>query len=325
MATILVTGGSGFIGTHMVDALLARGDTVVNLDKRPPAKAEHRPYWREMDLCDLPAVAGLLAETRPDAVVNLAAIADILLGKQAFAVNTVGLENLLKATADWETKPRIVHASTQLVVGAGYEVKGPRHYEPYTEYGESKADSEEVLWNWPGDVEWTIIRPAVVWGPYYPGFAKSTWYYLQKRWYLVPTKNTAHKSYSYVGNLVEQFLAAARLPAELVNRKIFYGADEVFDSAIWLDAFAIALTGRPAPRLPNALLRVLAIGGDVTLKLNLPSPINSGRLFRMTESYPVPLEDTMRVLGKGPYSLEVGVAATVDWLRSAYPDRFPPV
>jgi nucleoside-diphosphate-sugar epimerase len=210
-----------------------------------------------------------------------------------------------------------------LAVRADYEPTGPRDYAPYTSYGESKAESEEILWNWPGDIEWTIIRPTVVWGSHYPGFAASTWYYLQKRWYLLPKGRTAMKTYSYVGNLVAQFLAAAELPAAAVNHKVFYGADAVIDSAIWLDAFSRALTGKPAPRFPYPLLKVMALAGDVTLKLKLPSPINSGRLFRMTEDHPVPVEISLQVLGAGPYSLADGVAETVAWLRSAYPARFP--
>jgi nucleoside-diphosphate-sugar epimerase len=324
VAIFLVTGASGFIGTHLVDALLARRDTVVNLDTKPPAKDEHRPYWRQLDLCDAAGVKALLDEVRPAVVINLAAVADILLDRSAFAVNTDGLTNLLEATAEWEAKPRLVHASTMLAVRAGYEPKGSRDYAPYTAYGESKAESEEVLWNWPGDIEWVIIRPTVVWGSHYPGFAEATWYYLQNRWYLLPKGRTARKTYSYVGNLVAQFLAAAELPAEQVDHKVFYGADGVIDSAIWLNAFSRALTGKPAPSLPYPLLKLMAVAGDITLKLKLPSPINSGRLFRMTEHHPVPMEETLRVLGPGPYSLDEGVAETVAWLRTAYPDRFPP-
>jgi nucleoside-diphosphate-sugar epimerase len=43
--SVLVTGGSGFIGINLVDRLIAEGYQVTNFDKAPPAKGEHRSYW----------------------------------------------------------------------------------------------------------------------------------------------------------------------------------------------------------------------------------------------------------------------------------------
>jgi len=322
MARFLITGGSGFIGTHLADALLGKGQCIVNLDVNAPIRPAHGEHWRQLDLLDREGVGSLVRDFQPDLIFNLAAIADILKGKEAFGVNTKGLENLLAATAQLQGKPRIVHASTQLVCGPGHRPSGPRDYAPYTDYGESKAESEEVLWNWPGDVGWTIVRPTVVWGPHYRTFATSTWYYLYRRWYPIPSGRAAIKTYSYVGNLVDQLISTAEAPIETVNRKVLYGGDAVMDSAIWLDAFSNELTGKPTPRLPYALLKLMALGGDLSMKLGGPSPINSGRLFRMTEDYPVPLDETFRILGQPRIPLEAGVKATCDWLRGEFPDRF---
>jgi nucleoside-diphosphate-sugar epimerase len=324
MARYLVTGGSGFIGTHLVDALLARGDAVANLDTAAPTKGEHGPYWHELDLMDAAALRQLCEAFRPDAIVNLAAIADLSIPLEGMAVNWEGVENLLRATEGLGTKPRLVHVSTQLVVGPGFVAEGPRDYHPYTPYGESKAKSERLLWAWPGDIEWAVIRPCLVWGSHYPGFAKATWYYLKKRWYFVPSRNSAVKTFSYVANLVDQIIGAATLPAADVSRKVFYGGDCNLDSAIWLDAFAMAMTGKRARRLPYAGLQALALGGDLLGKVGGPSPINSGRLFRMTQNYPNPLEETHRVLGTPRHTIDEGVAATVAWLSTYDPKVFSP-
>ena len=291
-------------------------------ETRAPAKPEHARHLRQIDLVDTNAVASLIGTFRPEVIINLAAVADIQLEESAMAVNTVGLQNLLDASDGLSEKPRIVHASTQLVVGPGRSSSGPRDYKPYTAYGESKAKSEEILWNAATNIEWVIIRPCLVWGPYCVPFAKASWKYLQKRWYAIPSAETAVRTYSYVGNLSAQFIAAAQLPAEQVNRKIFYGGDEDLDSTVWLDAFSVALTGKPTRRVPLLALRAMARVGDILAKLGAPSPFNSGRLFRLTQDYPNPIEESKQVLGPGSISMEEGVRRTVAWLRAAYPSDF---
>ena len=55
MARLLVTGGSGFIGTHLVERL-RQAHEIVNVDRQPPKLAEHRSYWRQLDIKDAPAL-----------------------------------------------------------------------------------------------------------------------------------------------------------------------------------------------------------------------------------------------------------------------------
>ncbi len=248
MAKILVTGGSGFIGTHLIEALQARGDTVVNIDVRPPLRPEQGTVWREMDLLDRAAVSATIEALQPDAIFNLAAIADILKGARPSGSTPRGWRTLLRATAAFARKPRIVHASTQMVVGPGYVPNGPWDYSPCHRLRREQGRLEQVLRNWTGDIEWVIVRPTVVWGPDLHVFAKATWHYLQKRLYFVPSQNSAHRTYSYVGNLVHQLIAAAELPAGQVNHKVFYGGDAVLD----LGRLARRVLGSTSPAGPPA-------------------------------------------------------------------------
>ena len=55
-------------------------------------------------------------------------------------------------------------------------------------------------------------------------------------------------------------------------------------------------------------------------KLGGPSPINRGRLYRMTHDYIAPMEPTFAALGPSPISIEQGVCETVEWLRQEYPE-----
>jgi nucleoside-diphosphate-sugar epimerase len=322
MARLLVTGGSGFIGTHLVDAATGAGDEVVNIDVRPPTLASQNATWRELDLLDVEGLKGLVADFRPDAVINLAAVADLTLSYEDMRLNFVGVENIVEAARATDPAPRIVHISTQLVAEPGHHPSDPRDYVPYSEYGRSKATSEEVLWTKGDGLVWTIARPTNVWGPYHPSFALSTWKYLNRRWYAIPTGAKTIRSFGYVTNVVSQLLAAARLAPELVDHKVFYVGDEPMPLATWVDGFSRAFTGKPARRVPHPLLAVAATAGELIKRTGRSAPFDRGRLFRITADYDVPMTPALQTLGQGPASLEEGIAATVDWLRREYADEF---
>ena len=74
--SILVTGGSGFIGTNLVNRLIAEGYEVTNSDKSPPAMDEHRGYWTKMDILDGGSLDAAIAKAQPTIVIHLAARAD---------------------------------------------------------------------------------------------------------------------------------------------------------------------------------------------------------------------------------------------------------
>jgi nucleoside-diphosphate-sugar epimerase len=315
---LLVTGGSGFIGTHLVEAARARGLSVANIDLVPPKIAAHREHHRRIDLMDASAVRGVVRDFSPDVVVNLAAVADISLGADAMRPNTQGLAHLIDALDGTASRARLIHASTQLVVGPGHVPQGPRDYLPYTAYGESKAASEELLWAATG-LDWVIVRPTTIWGAWHATFGGSIWRFLARRWYMLPTGVDPIRSYGYVGNVVEQILAAAERSGEDVSQRVFYVSDEPIRSSVWLDGFSRALTGKPTRRIPGSALRLLAEAGELSRKLGGPAPIDRGRLFRMTTDYPVPIHDTLAVLGRGGTSLDAGIADTVAWLRAGQP------
>ena len=317
----LVTGGSGFIGSHLVTDLAARGWQVLNVDIKPPTKADHAPYWSETDLLDPPRLRRVVSDFAPDTIFNLAAVADIALAYDQMLANTVGLRNVLSAAAI-SPRPRIIHASTQLVVKPEYTPSGPTDWAPYTVYGETKAESEKILWESGEDFVWTIVRPTTVWGPGHPTFAKSTWKYLKRGWYLLPTGSNPLRSYGYVTNVVQQLAAAAQLDDELVNRKVFYVGDEPMPLARWLDKFSMAMRGKPTRRIPGGALKAVALAGELLGRIGGPSPINLGRLYRITTDYPVPMEPAFATLGRGTVSLDQGVEETVEWLKQHMPREY---
>ena len=148
---VLVTGGAGFIGSHAVDALRARGSAVRVLDDFSSGKRENVPADTDVvegSVTDPDTVRSALRDV--DVVVHLAAIASvqtsIALPLEAHDVNLTGTLHLLEAMRDLGV-PRIVYASTAAVYG---NVERPRHREtdavaPATPYAISKYAGERYL------------------------------------------------------------------------------------------------------------------------------------------------------------------------------------
>lgn len=70
---VLVTGGSGFIGTNLVEYYLSKGVEVVNLDIASPRNPEHKSCWKQMTVLNLEGLHAVVVNFSPTHVVNLAA------------------------------------------------------------------------------------------------------------------------------------------------------------------------------------------------------------------------------------------------------------
>ena len=151
----LVTGGAGFIGSNIVDALLARGDEVTVLDDVSTGRRENLEgalaagaELVEGDIRDAPGVARLLERLRPDAVFHLAAQIDVRrsIADAAFdaRVNVEGTINLLEAARSIEGI-RFVNTSTGgAIYGEGRILPATEEHPvaPEAGYGQSKYAAE---------------------------------------------------------------------------------------------------------------------------------------------------------------------------------------
>jgi UDP-glucose 4-epimerase len=151
----LVTGGAGFIGSHLVDALLDRGDEVTVIDdlstgKRPnldSARARGAGF-DEVDIRDAQRVAAVLAGARPDIVFHLAAQIDVRksIDDPAWdaSINVGGTINVLEAARRAGVK-RVVNTSTGgAIYGEADVVPTPETAQPrpMAAYGQSKFCAE---------------------------------------------------------------------------------------------------------------------------------------------------------------------------------------
>ncbi|MBN9017046.1 MAG: NAD(P)-dependent oxidoreductase [Rhizobiales bacterium] len=316
---ILITGGSGFIGSEVVAIALARGDEVLNLDINPPRDAAQAPFWRQIDVRDRDAVMGAITAFAPDRLLHLASDIDITIQNLAeFRTTIGGTANVLAAAAQLPQLKRFVHVSTQFVVKPGVEPRDERFLDPYTVYGEAKAETEKLVWNANLSMPWFILRPVIIWGPHHPTFAREIFRHMRSGRYLHPVDRTPiSRAFGYVTNVADQMMAFATMDAAQAKRHVYYVGDESIDYDMWADAFSVGLTGKRARRIPVWLLKLLGKAGDLAKAAGVRSPIDSGRAFRMSTSSRVDLAPTIALTGTPPVAFDEGVKRTLAWLRTA--------
>jgi UDP-glucose 4-epimerase len=167
----IVTGGAGFIGSNVADALLARGDEVHVLDDLSKGKRENVPAAAELHVADIRSSDDVFEAVRPDAVVHLAAQADVRTSVERpdydADVNIIGTVRILEAARR--------HGAGVVLASTGGAIYGecdrpatedaPRR--PLAPYGTSKLAAEEYLatWNRLYETEHVSLRFGNVYGP----------------------------------------------------------------------------------------------------------------------------------------------------------------
>lgn len=312
---VLITGGSGFIGTNAVEHFAARHE-VLNLDIAAPVNPAQAAHWRQVDLLDAAALKAAVAGFDPHFVLHLAARTD-LNGRTLddYAANVAGVANLLDALPGAPSLRRVIFASSMLVCRVGHQPSSDTDFCPPNLYGESKVRGEWLVRERPPAVPWTLVRPTSIWGPWFHEPYRNFFDYVLKGRYFHIGATRVFKTYGYVGNAIHQLQAMLEAPAADVHARVFYlGDSSEYEIRDWATAIA-RRQGLRIPQVPLALVRGGAWLGDLLKAAGLNFPMTSFRLKNMTTENRIDLRATLSLAPVLPYDRERAIDLTLDWLR----------
>jgi nucleoside-diphosphate-sugar epimerase len=203
---ITVIGGSGFVGTRLIELLqgeMPEGCTLQNIDKRQ--SHFHSSLTTVCDILDEEQFVPLLKGT--EAVVLLAAEHrdDVSPTSLYYDVNVGGMRNTLKAMETNGVK-RLIFTSSVAVYGLNKRNPNELHLtDPFNHYGESKLQAEQVLREWYAEhLDWSIniLRPTVIFGERNRGNVYNLLRQISSGHFLMVGDGHNVKSMAYVGNVV---------------------------------------------------------------------------------------------------------------------------
>jgi dTDP-glucose 4,6-dehydratase len=163
MKKIIVTGGSGFIGTNLVNYLIKKRYFVINLDKLTYSSNKHNSNIRnsknykliKVDIVKKEQIIGIIKKFKPKAIFNLAAETHVDRSidspKNFIHSNIIGTFNILESLRYLQKKninPRLIHISTDEVYGdikKNLRSKENDRYEPSSPYSASKASADHLV------------------------------------------------------------------------------------------------------------------------------------------------------------------------------------
>jgi nucleoside-diphosphate-sugar epimerase len=251
-----VTGGTGFVGTHLVRALRARGDTVTCLVRSPDRV--RALGWTDVQTIpgDLDSPAALRQGCDgADVVYHVAGRISARNLREFLSVNRDGTARVLDA-ARAAPSARFVHVSTLAVGGPtvpGHPIDEARPPQPVTNYGRSKLAAEALVRA--SGIPWTIVRPPVVYGERDRETLR-IFRLARAGWGPVMGDGTQELSIIYAGDLAQALIAAGT--ATRTAGSVYYAAHPDVTTSSGLVRAVGAAVGRTPRivRLPATLARV---------------------------------------------------------------------
>jgi len=311
---ILVTGGSGFIGTNLIEFYLTKGFEILNIDIKKPKIESHFSFWKEIDIRNFSDFNDAAIEFQPDFIINLAARAN-LTGKSLddYSSNILGVENLIKIANELNEVKRVIFTSTMLVCKAGHIPLHDEDYCPPNLYGESKAVGEQLVRKGKLNFDWTIVRPTSIWGPWFGPTYRGFFLMIMHGRYFNFSGKMSQKTYGYIGNTVYQIDSILNSDRS-VSKTYYLGDYSPTCIKEWANEIGKELN-QNIITVPRFAIWSLGKLGDLLQKIKIKFPMNSFRFENMTTDNVVPMVATQLICPDTKYTRIEGIKLTLNWIR----------
>ena len=315
---VLVTGASGFIGSHLAEALLKRGYEVWALVRRGSRRRwlpEGVKVW-EGSLNEVPSLPPDLHH-----LFHLAGLTRARRPREFFIVNAEGTRRLLLVLKEGGgIGGRFIYLSSLAAAGP-CRPDLPRREDdppqPVSPYGRSKLEGERHVLEFKDAFSVTILRPSAVYGPrddymweYFRTVAKGVFPVLggKERWI----------SLCYVGDLVEAIILAAEVPHP--SGEIFFISDGQRYPLHFVTDMVASLLGRRVRRIrvPEVVARIVAWASEGWGRLRGRAvPFNRNKCMEaLQEAWLCDIGKAREILKFSPrYPLKEGLRITLQWYK----------
>lgn len=322
MKTILITGATGFIASHLIHTLHQQGWQIIAAVRNPShphlppqiqttvvGNIDENTDWQE-------ALKGV------DTVIHLAARAHILQDNASdpeaefIKVNTWGTSNLVKQAIQAKVKHFIFMSSIGAITTLSDKILTETSIcKPDTPYGRSKLKAEESLIELAknSQMAWTILRPTLVYGKGNPGNMERLMKLVQRKLPLPFGALNNHRSFVYVGNLVDAILTTIIHPKAMNQTFIISDGEDVSTAQLIRQiANYMELPCSLLP-VPLSLLKLMGyIGEGIELATQKPFILNNSTIERLSGSLWVDSSKLRHTLDwQPPYTFEQGLRETL--------------
>lgn len=329
---VLVLGGSGFIGGHLIECLVDQGVMVSSFDIFPPSRP--LPDGVAVTMGDVRDRAALESAAQgATAIINLAAAHhDFGIPTDVFeAVNVEGARNVCQVASTLGITNLCFYSSVAVYGSAGEAPDEDSTPHPENDYGRTKLAAEGVYREWrEGDParRALVVRPAVVFGPYHFANVYRLTRQIDRRRFWPVGSGANRKSMCAVENLVTATVSLWSSPPAREDEVYNYADKPDLTSREVVETIYRTLGRRePGPRIPEGLAVALARPFDLLGRaLGRDLPITSARIRKLSSAETVFAAERVRATGFVPaVSLSEALEGMVRWYESEGKHREPVV